>query len=422
MFTTGLVSLGIHEALTFDGIEIALHPDLFCDPGASGRHNIVGRSTGSATVTSITSSATNTLQKPHHLRSNSDLIAPDDLKADDGRPPILNTASFSTAPSLSNRRLEVGDMIEIRVWDPLPGSEKTSPQALKRRSPPASKDGGASASTSVTNDGPILRRVSSTSATLEAAASSLQDSTPLSSSGSLQYSLDSSFPPLDKKEEQPKEGDSSTVSSIERAKDTVQLISNPPSPKGDIHATEPESSTDNRGGIPPTFPRNRADTADGAARLLASKPPPSHRSRTALSVSNDAPEPRRRNLSLVQNSAKPTGAHVRDISDMTMDTVLGSHLPDLGVYDTAAEEDDTLSQISSTHSLRLSFVMLVTEKTLTSLKESARTQVSMLRQGMITFSLLCNFLPCSHDGLHHSVFSCGFVQSEIWRYGYRQSD
>ena len=63
-----------------------------------------------------------------------------------------------------------------------------------------------------------------------------------------------------------------------------------------------------------------------------------------------------------------------------MDTILGSNLPDPGEDDTGAEEDDTLKGISSTHALRLSFVMLVTEKTLTSLKESARTQVSMLRQ------------------------------------------
>jgi hypothetical protein len=44
------------------------------------------------------------------------------------------------------------------------------------------------------------------------------------------------------------------------------------------------------------------------------------------------------------------------------------------------DEDDFHTDIASSHSLRLSFVMKVTEQTLTSLKGSARTQVSLLRQ------------------------------------------
>jgi len=49
-------------------------------------------------------------------------------------------------------------------------------------------------------------------------------------------------------------------------------------------------------------------------------------------------------------------------------------------YDDYTQEDDILSVIGKTHTMRFSFAMLVGEKTLTSLKGSARTQVSILRQ------------------------------------------
>ena len=51
-----------------------------------------------------------------------------------------------------------------------------------------------------------------------------------------------------------------------------------------------------------------------------------------------------------------------------------------GGADDDTEADDVLSIIEKSHTMRFSFVMLVTEKTLTSLKGSARTQVSILRQ------------------------------------------
>ena len=43
-------------------------------------------------------------------------------------------------------------------------------------------------------------------------------------------------------------------------------------------------------------------------------------------------------------------------------------------------EEDVFTKIGYTHTLRTSFVMSVTEKTLTSLKGQARTQISILRQ------------------------------------------
>ena len=58
------------------------------------------------------------------------------------------------------------------------------------------------------------------------------------------YSVDSSFPNSEKKEEPPKEGDASTGSLLERVKETIgSMLSDPPSPKGMIVTA---ASEDNR--------------------------------------------------------------------------------------------------------------------------------------------------------------------------------
>lgn len=387
MWTTGLVSLSIHEALTFgkpDGTEtiIAFHPDLFSSPApAPAKQNVLGRSIGSTN---------STLQKNQHNRNNSDLVVltHDSGKVEDGRPPIVNSASFASNPSVSNRRLEVGDMIEIRVWDPLPESIKGSPHGVTSRSPPPTKETSrvGSGSNSVTNESPLhLKRSSSTSATLEAAASTLQKSRASFSGASLQYSVDSSFPTFDKKVEPPKEGDSSTVSSAERIKEKIGLTSSPSSP-GDVPDTVAAAAADNnRDGMPPTVPRSRVGTADGNPRFLKSMPPTILKSRSGT-VTLGSSKPSEMSETAMDtilgtrstNNPSESTLHVRDISDMTVDTILGSQI--IGESQDEGDVDDTLSQIASTHELRLSFVMIVTESTLTSLKESARTQVSMLRQ------------------------------------------
>lgn len=372
MWTTGLVSLSIHEALTFEGVEIAINPN--------------------ACISSAP-----TVPKPRHQRTGSDslvAVPSDDSKTDD-KP--LNSASFSTANSESNRPLEVGDMIDIRVWDPLPSTQKTAPQK-RRSSPPASKDpsiiGGSASNSVAAEDLAVARRASSTSATLQAAVSTLEKSkTASSSAGSLQYSMDSSFPTVEKKEEATtidKEGDSSTeVSSIDRAaKETIEpSASEPASPRENVPTQISAEDVVVRAGMPPTFPRNRPDTSDGNHRLTISKPPTVQRSRTTMTA--DATDARRR-ASQNPTLSKPAGVHSRDISDITTDTYANIH-DVVGDPVDDVEDDDVLSRISSTHRLRFSFVMVVTEGTLTSLKESARTQVSMLRQGTYKLNLIDAF-------------------------------
>lgn len=82
--TTGLVSLSVHEALTFDGVEIALHPDVFAS--SNGKKTLDG-------------------------------------KRDDG--------------ANANRRLRPGDLVEIQVWAARPGmAAETSSQSSSVTKPP----------------------------------------------------------------------------------------------------------------------------------------------------------------------------------------------------------------------------------------------------------------------------------------------
>jgi hypothetical protein len=84
--------------------------------------------------------------------------------------------------------------------------------------------------------------------------------------------------------------------------------------------------------------------------------------------------------------------HVRDISDMTVDThqldISGTLINQTDSQDFLVGYDDmmdtandaSLTKITSTHRLRLSSVLKATENTFSNLKGNNRTQISMLRQ------------------------------------------
>ena len=85
MLTTGILSLNVHDSLTFDGTEICLNPDLFSPTehagggGSSQKANVVGIGTSS-----------------------------------------IGSGNSVGTSNVSSTGLSVGDTIEIRVWDPLP--------------------------------------------------------------------------------------------------------------------------------------------------------------------------------------------------------------------------------------------------------------------------------------------------------------
>jgi Vacuolar membrane-associated protein Iml1 len=340
MVTTGLVSLNVHEALSFDGTPICLHPDLFSTVG-----DLPSYHSGTTTVVAANRG------KDSRLPLNSTMSSEDTA----GR--IYSTLSDN------NKGLQVGDMLEIRVWDPLPkthaASSLNASSIMRQRAAPQMNHSNSSASqpTSV---------ASSSSSVMETPSA-------LNANNSMQYS-DGSVTDITEVEDAGKQEivDLSTASSGDPSQSVVSLtpISSPIPPSKTMGTAGEGAATE----LPPVAPRGRANTAENARNIVAK--PPLQRRTTATQ------QPR---------SSKPR--HVRDLSDMTADTAYGTagtttldssqqlvdfHLP-MGV--SAGDDDEDLwLTLSHTHRLRLSFVMLVTEKTLTSLKGSARAQVSILRQ------------------------------------------
>lgn len=154
MVTTGLLSLNIHEPLTFDGTEIVLHPDLF------GSSNWINGGDGlPATAAAGTSSFTTTVAGASNAANRMSLTsvvvgagagAGSSSNNSGPRLSLVPTGSSedklttAAAPSSSSNRpapaptapavplLQVGDWMEIRVWDPLPRSSAATSESLEQ--------------------------------------------------------------------------------------------------------------------------------------------------------------------------------------------------------------------------------------------------------------------------------------------------
>jgi len=410
MVTTGLLSLNVHEALTFEGTELCLHPDLFSGTtDAPSYHGaVVG---GGSRLSTTTTNSSNKLP----LAATTATLSSEMLT------PVASTLSES-------KTLQVGDMVEIRVWDPLPKGGAASPQHHQHTS-------GASASNAST-----IVRSRPTSATVSAASSTTSSAHPeprplgTPNDTSLQYSdasvsvveiVDGGDETLKKKEIDASPSASSTVSSAgdntnNQSQSGSQALQQQQSSPSEPLVTSPSSTLEGddsngtpkdvfAGGttaeLPPVLPRSRTNTADNVTMtrnsILAAAPSPAAAvtkpplQRRSTGASAPVSQPRASTAGVTSILSKPR--HHRDLSDMTADTVYGGnntpleasqqlvdfHLPlttAVTTGDVVDVDDDMWTTMSSSHSLRMSFVMLVTEKTLTSLKGSARTQVSILRQ------------------------------------------
>jgi Vacuolar membrane-associated protein Iml1 len=206
--------------------------------------------------------------------------------------------------------------------------------------------------------------------------------------------------------------------------------------------------------LPPAYPRPRAATGSdtpasgnvssqggGAspAVLLTAKPLPVQRRDSGGAATTS-----------IEHSAR---RHHREISDVTVETISGlvptPTVPDhsdrphpianlqlpsdtpLPQHPQAAmlrptqisrrtsvsrvREEDTYAYVERTHTLRLSFVMKVTERTFTSLKGSARTQISLLRPVADLYELssfdkvTVHRIPQNEERTVHEAVSADFV-------------
>jgi hypothetical protein len=375
MLTTGILSLNIHDSLTFDGCELCLNPDLFAAVAEHGGTPVPGKARA-------THQYQQQQQQQHHGGSAN--------------------ASINSGNS-SSTALTVGDTIEIRVWDPLPkeaagtvkspssflrkGSVRQSPQQNRQQiqvpvpAPAAEGENAASSQQqqqqqNPRNTIPSLRPRTSSYSEPDQTADALDAQTVITSSS--KGSSKGSNPQADN----PLKRDSESKIGV-----VIEEDDNPPLPPSKTVVTP--SQPPPQQSLPPVFPRSRTGTVDNVQPMTPAGnklPKPIMIHRRAASSASAIPI---RSPKQSQNQFHPLSArHVREISDMTVDThqldIFGAtiHPTDSNdlAWDDTNENDASLSKIASTHRLRLSFVLKVTEKTLSSMKGNSRTQISMLRQ------------------------------------------
>ena len=489
MLQTGLLSLNVHEPLTFDA-EIVLHPDIFSSSSA-GDSQVGGISTVGSTFSTTGgggggSSSVAASSAGGRLVGIS--LVPTASSEDK-----LTTATSSSQQNQS-KLLQEGDLIEIRVWDSKSvGASTFSNQSnvtsvLRRRTSqatvpksPSSNTMAASLPTTPDDETSAKDAMSHNTSSPRSWSDSKTKEHRLSvGDSSLQYSestavfpsLDASVPAGTSSEiagqsdddnyipvapSSSRDVDTSTVSSGEPSGTTQAEEQSAGTPQASPSSTSKSlvatsSGEDNKSPfptktvitapstataseLPPIFPRSRTSTMEAPVVSLPPKPPTLHRRTASTGAANPntgastldaggSTSPPKGSTRPAASSSVPRPRHFRDLSDMTIDTVfdrtskgnqnsgitsvldstnqLDLNMPIasaavaasnavLGASTTmtsgTSEEDnrendprqDLLYQLASTHTERLSFVMLVSEKSLTSLKGSARTQVSILR-------------------------------------------
>lgn len=415
---TGLLSLNIHDSLTFDGSELCLHEELFAIP-----HDVGPEATGSSQHTSATATiAARKAQGEQNYGKSSNVTVG-----------ASTTSGKTTTASNIHHGLSAGDMIEIRVWDPLAKEQAMvkdqGSNAVSSPLPSFRKTNNArSPNGTATQHQPSAPRVqvdfstpNTTNVTNAVNASSSGGKANIPSTGngtglrprteSFNFSVGDPLEEAVEDETVSANGSSSSedTSSQNPADGENQISAGAESgASGDIDSESldnlapPTKTVAMPSSLPPVFPRARVGSTDhpdtqtaitaAAQRSSLTSPgnpaipkPPLIQRRVPVSGSV---------LSSQHHSPKISRSHTRQISDMTMDT---QHLDmiEAGIHHTDSQDEDTAdhqgadgwSKVVTTHQLRLSFVLLVTDKTLTSLKGNTRTQISMLRQVADLYSL-----------------------------------
>ena len=66
----------------------------------------------------------------------------------------------------------------------------------------------------------------------------------------------------------------------------------------------------------------------------------------------------------------------------------------------AEDNSSAMEEIQKTHFVRVSFVVPISERSLTSIKSGARTQVSLLRKGKTLANIDCSFVIGTNESSH----------------------
>ncbi|KAG7347429.1 vacuolar membrane-associated protein [Nitzschia inconspicua] len=411
MLTTGILSLNVHDSLTFEGTELCLNPDLFSIQHGLAKLTV---SNGSAAAAAAISPIVSSDDHPQRGVGSS--------STNSGN-------SGNTSQQSTNTPLAVGDMVEIRVWDPLPkeaaaaASKSPTSSGILRKSvlsrqssqpppltpaismySPATTVGGSARSegqtvskgninSNIINNIGIPSLLPRTEAFSESKESKKVDANSDSSPGFNGTGiLQTSDVNSSNKQELNSKAIFPTVSFEDppSPRATDEPVAVPTATNGNTTSAIP--SLHHQQSLPPVFPRVRTGAGDHPSMPSTpiSKPPkPSMIHRRAVSSASAIPVRSPKQQPHLQ--ALPS-KHVRDISDMTADThqfdISGALINPTDSQDLVTGQDEmnesaneaSLSKITSTHRLRLSFVLKATEKTFTSFKGNSRAQISMLRQ------------------------------------------
>ena len=402
MVWSTFLSLNVHEPLQFDGTEIVVHPDIFQLPGPTDNQSTTGslRQSFQSTVNS-SNNQSNAMLKGNHGNTGGNAPILQTSSSGDERSTILQGDSIRQSQLLQSEDnlLKVGDMIEIRVWDMFNANRKgvdtfnQTPHNSAASTPIAAfrkKAQVTSPHLSPNVVAPPLNVAYSQSTT----AGMVQDTVP--------HSLDTVSTPPTKSGDDPRstpdldKEDSDKAFQQQTSKSSISVESSSLSP-GISPAVTMDSPTLNDdtgkalGGIsnntngstlPPMFPRQNSNRANSGA---TGDKPPIVTQRKASEAASTGHERSRVPL------LRPRHDRDRNLSDITTDTHLGnpfrgladtsgSKQPILGVQSEDTDDYTWADSGSGNANLRLSFVMLLTEKSLTSLKASSRTHISILRQ------------------------------------------
>ena len=438
-FSSGLVSLNVHEALAFDGTEICLHPDLFAT--ATTPH-YEPRSSSSRAQSILT---TNSSGPPSAavLKQQAQDSTRTSLQWNASQEDSATTLSAPPPPP----PLQPGDLIELCVWDVVttttnnnnsPGRNSNTrshhnhdvasilrPSSFPSHRHTIATTATLSTTTTHNNDATTTKSLQGEAISTESQSSHQHQLNSSRASSSMQYSPTASLattttttnevavPATDTAAEEdassasaasqvsslpvtpqasPRSSSHNKTRKVPSPPPDADGLSSPPTKSvvtGVMWTTTAPSTTTTTLPLPPVFPRRSttATTTDPAG-----KPPLIRRGGTGGEAKTTTRH-------------KQPSRHHRDISDMTMESAMMME-PSLRSYhddgdllqlrpstsSASAEEDDddhdddttwhtsTLPPPVVSHTLRQSFVMQVTAKSLTAMPSKGQTRVSLLRK------------------------------------------
>ena len=429
---SGLVSLNVHDSLTFDGVEIAINPEIFTKKGVgksvsvtSSRHNHSRDSSfasasaafpsasasgpSSATIgmvqddaTAQTTTAANNNNNNNTSHSHSHSRQPSSIGAESIVSGPGGSSGYSNVCVITNAAIQAGDIIEIQIWDKKPNSNgQSQSQALK---PSQSRKSHVRGNTNVSLSSAKLRGISA----LGGGDMNMNDQTQL---------LANAASKLQSQQQQQQQQISQQSSMPPPPPVFHPLSKRPPLPIGPRGLSlGPSSPKDSFAGDFP-FRSVLSDVShDGSIMQVNSSSASTvnaHRTLNSTPVmSNIGSNPtgsgeivvpnenenENRGLSVIQpnlifnnkfgNGTASTngppvilgGAHSR-ISSLGSST---SNIEDPSQSSNDQNnhnhnQEDPLEQISLTHIMRRKFVASVTEKSLSALKAGGRTQISIMK-------------------------------------------